>query len=398
MEPERHRRRSAAPRYLDGWPRRLITLAGVLLIVAGLGLAANVLFFYRHSSEVGSGLIRTEQHAVHAARSSGGCTGTGTTTTAPAGTVIGGPGSSLAAATGATPNAGGTPTPDGLLEAPTIGLVAPVVEGVEGAQLSVAVGHVPESSWPGPTGTSVLAAHDVTWFSQIDQLNAGDLIDYVTPCQTIEYEVDGHQVVSAGTPIYSGTTGKLVLVTCYPLDALYLTSQRFLLEAHVTRVVDVRHAVGAPHATATPTVPVPLPLYAQGLTLADNPAPLGSLTITGSPTGPWRQSAAPLNDEGAALALYFAALRSGEQNHADWWSDIAPGESFAAAAPLVAHQVSHNNQLVTSTLDVSGTALVGVTLVSEPMLSDGAVYRVEMTASVRGTKLVISNWVMTPAG
>ena len=104
------------------------------------------------------------------------------------------------AACTATASAGG---PQGLLVIPAIGLTAPVEEGTDDAQLNVAVGHVPSSVWPGTTGNSVLEAHDVSYFVNIDQLNPGDLIRYETPCTTYVYRVQGHQVIQQGSPVYN---------------------------------------------------------------------------------------------------------------------------------------------------------------------------------------------------
>jgi hypothetical protein len=48
----------------------------------------------------------------------------------------------------------------GVLGIPTLGLSAPVEQGNDDAELSVAAGHAPASVWPGEHGTAVVLAHD----------------------------------------------------------------------------------------------------------------------------------------------------------------------------------------------------------------------------------------------
>ncbi len=316
----------------------------------------------------------------------------------------GGADDSPGAALAATAPSGGTatslPAAYALLEAPSIGLLAPVVDGVGGSQLSVAVGHVPASSWPGSPGTSVLAAHDVTWFSHIEQLEPGDTVSVVTPCRTFDYTVVDHQVVPAGSPIVQTAAEQLVLITCYPLDALFLTSQRYVLDATLTRVVEAGSPTGAVTPGAAPAVPAPLPLAAQGLDLAHNPAPLGTLAVTGSPAVAWQESAAPLEDEAAVLALYFAAVRAAEQDQPSWWAAIAPTVPFSAAAPLVGAQITYNNSDFDPSLDVVGAAMTGSSLATEPVLAGeraAGLYRISMQAEVDDGDLIVTGWTMTPA-
>jgi sortase A len=379
-----------------------------LAIAGGLAIGAHIYLFYQHSDQVGSALIDTEEKAASQARASGQCVSAFPTSTTGAGslTKVSDPGSALAAQAPVGATTGGDPTVYALLKAPSIGLVAPVVNGDGDAQLSVAVGHVVASSWPGVSGTSVLAAHDVTWFSHIDHLAAGDELSVETPCQTFEYSVDGNQVVAAGTAIDQTSTARLVLITCYPLDALFLTPKRLVVEATLTRVIadhGSRHApltVPSPVAPVTPSVPAPAPLAAQGLSLSNNPAPLGSLVVTGSPSTSWQQSSGPLDDETAVLELYFAALRSAAQDQPSWWAAIAPGLPFSAASPLVGARVTHNDSTLSPTLDVTGATLTGATLSTEPVLSDNdspGIYRITMTAGLVNGQLVLTGWTMQQA-
>jgi LPXTG-site transpeptidase (sortase) family protein len=376
----------------------------ILAIAAGLAIGANIYGFYQHSHRVGSALIHTQERADAVARATGKCV-----SSFPASTPGGGdlsasaPGAALASNASESPPAGASPTVYALLESSSIGLVAPIVDGVGDAQLSEAVGHVPASSWPGSGGTSVFAAHDVTWFSHIDQLIPGQQISVVTPCQTFVYTVDNHEVVSADTPIFQTEEPGLVLVTCYPTDALFLTSQRYLVDAYLTRVVELPvkvstpPSVSAPAVPTTPAVPAPPPLLAQGLGLDNNPAPMGSLSVSGSPSTAWQESTAPLNDTTAVVELYFAAIRSAEQGQGDWWVAIAPTVPYASASRLLGATIVYNDSVLSPTLDVNGGALTGVSLVTEPVLSGNdypGIYRVWMTADVVNNQLIINGWSM----
>ncbi|HLG92851.1 MAG TPA: sortase, partial [Acidimicrobiales bacterium] len=171
-----------------------------MALAGGLALGGHVAWFYLPGGLGRGSLVREEEAAIAAARAAAGRH------------------ARLAAA--CNPYASVSAGPVGLLEAASIGLRAPVLEGVGDQQLDVAVGHVPGSVWPGQAGTSVLVAHDVTYFSQVGQLSPGTTVDFVTPCATYVYAVAGHQVVTAGTPVYSNPDQfLLVLDTCYPPNA-----------------------------------------------------------------------------------------------------------------------------------------------------------------------------------
>ncbi len=387
-----HARRRAARR-----TRQVLTVTGCLAIAAGVALGADVVDFYRHSATVGAALIHQEQQTAVRVRGTGHCVanfpaspvGADPTGSVPVPDAGSGAGSTTSAADGSGPQ------PYALLTAPSIGLVAPVVQGIDGPQLAVAVGHVPTSSWPGVTGTSVLAAHDVTWFSRIDQLQPGDTVSVVTPCTTYRYTVDSHEVVQAGSVIDQTATPRLVLTTCYPTDALFLTSQRYVLYASLDRVLPTGEPTSGSAPAPAPVVPAPPALVAQGLDLTHNPAPLGSLVLTGAPSPAWQQSTTPLDDESAVLSLYFAALRSAVEDRPDWWTAVAPGVPFTSASSLVGAEVVRNDTEFDPVLDVSGSTLVGAALTTLPELAGGRApgrYRITMTAGVSDGQLVVTGW------
>jgi sortase (surface protein transpeptidase) len=56
------------------------------------------------------------------------------------------------------------------LEIPSLGVRAPVLQGLSDSVLNVAAGHDPASPWPGDVGESIIEAHDVSYFARISAL------------------------------------------------------------------------------------------------------------------------------------------------------------------------------------------------------------------------------------
>lgn len=354
--------------------RRVIWLAitafSMLFVAAGIAIAAHIVWFLFSSSRHGAALVREERHSI-AAPKGGGCE------------VLPG-----------TANGGG---PKGLLEAPSLGLVAPVLQGTSSEVLNEAVGHDPASAWPGSPGTSVLSAHDVTWFSSIGKLRAGDTLRYVTPCRTYVYQVTAHDVVPAGSPVYSTAAARIVLDTCYPFNALYLTNTRYLVYASLTEAKPTHPLSAPPRTRAVPRVPAPRPLAAQGLGLDQNNTPLGTLKLTGSPSAAWRQSNAPLNDEAAALTAYFGVIRSAEQGQRSWWASLAPSVPVSAAGPLWNGALTGYDTAAEITIHVSGSVMDGASVSAVVTAGSAGTYDVTANETVRGGDLLVTSFAMRPA-
>jgi sortase A len=357
---------------------KIALIAGsVVCIAAALAMAANIGWFLRTSSVRGGALVLHERQAISAAaQNARTCQGS-----------VGDAGRALAS--------GGNPA--GLLEIPALGLVAPVLQGTDEKVLSDAVGHVPGSVWPGQQGTTVLSAHDVTWFSRIDGLKTGAQVRYVTPCRTFVYLVTGHQVVRAGSPVYNTSAGRIVLDTCYPLNALYITPLRYLVYAGLAQTAPTA-PVRAPAVPAPLTVPVPAALAAQGLSLQQNYAPLGTLTLAGAPSAAWRQTNAPLQDEATALTAYFGILRSAEQGERGWWARLAPGVPVSAAADLSGGQISGYVSRLRITLLAQGSQATGATLAATVTVTGSSrpgTYDLTVDEAVTGQhRLVVSGFTL----
>lgn len=346
-------------------------------ILAGVAVAGDIGWFYFHSASTGGALLRQEKAAIAQQN-------------APV----------VAAKSSEAPPACRAPIPargrpGGIVTASAIHMQAPVVQGQADAQLAVAVGHDSASVWPGQPGTAVLAAHDVSWFSHIDGLRPGSLIDFQTPCDTYVFTVTAAKVVAAGSPVLNTSSPSLVLSTCYPLDALWLTSQRYLVFADLTKVVSGGAAATVP-APSVGALATSLPSYLAASVAArvTTSAPLGPLSISGTADPTWAQSDQPINAAGSALQLYFGALQlAGERNLAGW-EQTAPG---LAAGAVWGEQVVSTVTRVTPTLYVSGSTVTGAAVTSEVRLGNGGVYTIKMGATVTAEKLTVTTWTVTPA-
>jgi len=289
--------------------------------------------------------------------------------------------------------------PAGLVEAPEIGLDAPVVQGDTDAQLAVAVGHVAASAWPDQAGTSVLVAHDVSWFSGIDHLHPGQTVRFVGRCSTRWYTVTAGRVVRAGSPVFNTTTPRLVLVTCYPLDALFLTPQRYEVTATLTKVTFGGTRPTAPTAGAgTLRTSLPASVAAAVEPRVTTTAPLGQLHIAGSPTAAWRQSTRPFDAAGSALELYFGALQIAETAPGSW-HQVAPNVPATAISALDGATVTAVPGPVTPTLEVRGGTVTGANVQTTVTLAGGpspSTDTITMAATVRDGRLVVTGWRMTP--
>jgi LPXTG-site transpeptidase (sortase) family protein len=299
----------------------------------------------------------------------------------------------------------------GVLDIPALGLQAPVEEGTDDAELAVAAGHAPASVWPGAVGTAVVLAHDVSYFVHLGDLKTGDLITYRNQCSTVSFRVTGQQVVTSGAPVYNSSTPTLVLDTCWPTNALFFTSQRLLVTAaevpnlptpanpHAATVGSAwsSRPLSAPVVDSqTYTTTAPAALVAQGLTLTQNEAPMGTMTLTGDTSPAFEESPGPLSLVAASLEAYFGGVHASEQVRSDWWSAVAPGVPMPV--PLTGGSITgHDAPLDVAIGSVGGTPST-VTLTTAVTVSGGTapgMYQQTVTLGVAGSVVTIHGWRMT---
>ncbi|MGA8295891.1 MAG: class D sortase [Acidimicrobiales bacterium] len=287
----------------------------------------------------------------------------------------------------------------GLLEIPKLDVVAPVEQNEGDAQLNVAVGHNPYSVWPGTTGTSVLVAHDVSYFENLPHLNVGDEVIYVAPCRTYYFRVESHAIVSAGAPVYNTARPSLTLVTCWPTNALWFTPDRYVLSATFigTRPTTSR-STSYLAVTPPPSVAIPPPLAAQGVTLTTYSLPMGSFALVGKPNAAWAQTTSPLLDEDSAVQSFIAAVRALTENRLEWWRQLAP--DLAPPPPLIGASNPGYNAGLDVTVTAYGTTATRVALQDTITISGGpapGAYVVSVVQLIRHNSLSISSWKLRRA-
>jgi sortase A len=123
----------------------------------------------------------------------------------------------------------------GKIEIPTVGLAATVLEGADARILRLAVGHIPGTAVPGPSGNVGLAAHNNTFFRCLRNINLGDEIRYSTEDGTFTYRVTSLSIVlpSAVEVLNSTPQPTLTLVTCYPFNSIHAAPKRLIVHAEI---------------------------------------------------------------------------------------------------------------------------------------------------------------------
>lgn len=367
------------------WTYRLLIGLGALLIVGVVAWQLTATLWTTHSERVGKALV----HQFLKDR-------------AAASPVKTAPGGASQAVTASLVSCGIATDPkgaQGLLIIPRLGVTAPVEQGTGDAQLAVAVGHDPYSVWPGTPGNAVLEAHDVSYFQNLPQLQAGNSVIYETPCTTYVFQVQGHSIVSQGTTVYNTPGPTITLVTCWPTNALWFTPDRYLVTATETNSSATSQSnLTYLTAQAAPSVPAPAALASQGLTLATNSIPMGTMALAGKPDAVWSQTTNPLLIQGSGVSGFIAGVKSLTENQLGWWRAIAPG--VAIPAPLAgAHTPGYLTPLDV-TVSATGYAPNGVRLSTTMSVSGGKApgrYSVSVTETITGHTLLISSWTMTPA-
>lgn len=123
----------------------------------------------------------------------------------------------------------------GMIEIPAVGLATRVLEGSNASTLRLAVGHIPGTALPGPSGNVGLAGHRNTYFRRLRNINAGDEIRLSTVAGTFKYRVVSLRVVlpNAIEVLNKTQLPTLTLVTCYPFDFIGTAPQRLIVHAEM---------------------------------------------------------------------------------------------------------------------------------------------------------------------
>ena len=191
------------------------------------------------------------------------------------------------------------------LRIPRLGLNLAVLQGTSDQILTVAPGHEPQSVMPGSPGTAVIVAHNLTFFRNIDTRQRGDPLTVQTAAGTFTFRVTGHRIVPADSALPNTPQASLALIACYPLNALYLTPQRYVVFASLTQ--QPHHGEPAPlprSAAPSPTFQATLPpaLHEVPLWLSDTNLTVSSANFTGG-------SSIALTASGGTWSLVAQSIR-----------------------------------------------------------------------------------------
>jgi len=123
----------------------------------------------------------------------------------------------------------------GRIEIPAVGLATRVLEGSNAPTLRLAVGHIPGTALPGPSGNVGLAGHRDTFFRPLRRIKLGDEIRFTTATGTFKYRVISLRVVLPNAVEVLNATQQptLTLVTCYPFDFIGTAPQRLIVHAEM---------------------------------------------------------------------------------------------------------------------------------------------------------------------
>ena len=108
------------------------------------------------------------------------------------------------------------------LSAPAHGISHIVLAGASGSSLAFGPGHLFGSAKPGGTGNIIISGHRDTHFSFLKDLKKGDHLELQSNNKISAYQVTEIQIIDKtkieAIPVDS--KNKLVLITCYPFDAI----------------------------------------------------------------------------------------------------------------------------------------------------------------------------------
>ncbi len=108
------------------------------------------------------------------------------------------------------------------LTVPSLGITQYVLHGTSGQALAFGPGLDPAGAMPGEPGVVLLAGHRDTHFAWLAAIAPGDRLQLTDRAGTTRhYEVVRQRVLdSRAGPLQAGLADGLVLVTCFPFDAV----------------------------------------------------------------------------------------------------------------------------------------------------------------------------------
>ncbi len=357
------------------WVGVALALGGLLALTGSAAIIASIHNYKHHVTVVSQRLTKGVVTAEHQALITG--QQTGRSCSAP-------PPSSRTAGSAARM----------ILEIPAVGLVAPVLASDTDTALNSGIGHLPVSTWPDQGGTVILEAHDVTFFANLNKLRPGDTLVLDAPCRTWTYHVTNGTVIRQGAPLPPQTAPALVLVTCWPTNALYFTDHRYVVSATLTAVA--RSVLIPPRAPSfvAPVATLPAAVNPQTINADTMGVPEGTLTLATAIDPALRASATPLTAAASAIEVFDTCLLAEERHQPSWWTNEVNNVPYAAAHPFTAGPPTWTSPLEIL-LAGHGRRITSATL-SAHITEQGVAYRTTVGLSTVDGRWLVTSWVTQP--
>ena len=146
----------------------------------------------------------------------------------------------------------------GRLTIPRLHVRAMVREGASAGPLSVALGHIPGTAFPGQQGNIGIAGHRDTLFRGLRNVAANDEITFETPRATYVYRVESTEIVKPGdvAVLDPGPNPELTLVTCWPFEYIGSAPDRFIVKAKLVSRDAGQNVITAASVDPPPMRPV----------------------------------------------------------------------------------------------------------------------------------------------
>jgi len=128
----------------------------------------------------------------------------------------------------------------GRLAIPRLHVRAMIREGTGDRTLSLALGHIPGTAFPGQPGNVGVAGHRDSLFRGLRDIAANDEFTFETPRASYVYLVEGTQIVKPQQTevLDPGPTRELTLLTCFPFDYVGSAPDRFIVKARLVTETD----------------------------------------------------------------------------------------------------------------------------------------------------------------
>jgi sortase A len=123
----------------------------------------------------------------------------------------------------------------GRLAIPRLRVRAMVREGDSDRTLSIALGHITGTAFPGQKGNVGIAGHRDSLFRGLRDIAADDEITLETPRASYFYRVESTEIVKPEHTevLKPGPARELTLVTCYPFEYVGSAPDRFIVKARL---------------------------------------------------------------------------------------------------------------------------------------------------------------------